>query len=112
MEDDLVVSEVNHLLSWSVSQTDDSLQSLRLQLLRVDGREHFLQPSTDHPHLSVLAEPIQHNQWVSEGWAEWLSSSVQDISHPAVVNNTEGHLSSTDFDEPNVIPVLIVLQCH
>lgn len=112
MQYDLVVSKVDHLLGRCVGQADNSLQSLRFQLFRVDRRKHLLQAAADHAHLRILAEAVEHHQRVSESGTEGLPVVVKDVSHSAVVDDAEGHLSASNLDEADVVTVLVVLQCH
>jgi hypothetical protein len=97
------VAEVDHLLIRCVGQTDHSTHTLGLGLLGVDGREHFLQASTDHPHLSVLVEVVQNDQRLSEGHRVRLSPIMKYILHSAVVDNAETHLSSAHFHDTHVV---------
>lgn len=103
MDYDLVVAEVDHLLVGVVAEADNSFESFRLQLFRVDGREHFLQTAANHLGLSIVAEVVKDDEWVFKGEAEGLSPVVDHVFHPAIVDNAERHFSAPDLYESDVV---------
>jgi hypothetical protein len=103
VKDDLVVPEVDHLLVGVITEADYSLQTFRFQLLGVNRWKHLLKTSTDHLNLSVIAEVVQDHEWVSKRETERLTAIMYDVLHSAVIHHSKGHLSTTNFDDSDVI---------
>ena len=98
-----VVSEIDHLFVGVVAEANDSFQTFRFQLFRVDRRKHFLKTATDHLDLGIFAKVIEDDKWILKSEAERLATVVENVFHSAVIHDSECHLSATNLDYSYVI---------
>ena len=103
LNDDLVVPHVNDFFVGTVSEADNPLQALGLDLLGVYRRKHLLEGPSNHLGLRVDAKPIHDSKRIFEGEAKRLPSVVKHILHSAVIDYPETHLSSPYLDHSHEV---------
>ena len=73
-------------------------------LCQIQRREKFLQTLTNHLNLLLgIIEPVQHQQTFLKTVAKRLPTMMQHILHPAKIDDSESHLTTTNLDEPDKI---------
>ena len=97
MDDNFVVSEVDHLFVRIVVKNYDSFETLDLDFFRVDRREHFSKRSPYHFSLRIDSESIEDGQRIFKTETKLLSSVMDNVFHSAIVDYSEDHLPSSEF---------------
>lgn len=82
-----------------VSEAEDSLDSFEIDFFKVDAGEHLLNAATDLADLIIFSEVVEHDEGLVQGEIERLATSLENIFHPAVIEDSEYHLAASNFDE-------------
>ena len=93
------MSEIYAFFVGLVSEAQDSLHSFKINFFKVDTGEHLLNAPTDLADLIIFSEVVEHDEGFVQGEIERLATSLENIFHPAVIENSEYHFTSSNFDE-------------
>lgn len=84
---------------------------LGLCLCQIQRREQLLQTLANHFNLLLgIIEPVQHQQTFLEWITKRLAAMMQHIFHSTKVHNPKSHFSAANFDEPDKILAIRMLQ--